>query len=804
MTVASSVVASLKILLGVDASGAASGFKEAANEARKFERAVAPLSLVGRKLEQAGKVMSVAVTLPLAAAGYQATRLAMAAVESENLFTVSMGRMADKARAWSNETAKALKMNSYELRQMVGTFNVMLGSMGAGEQAAYDMSTALAKLAYDMASFYNLDVADAFQKLQSGISGEVEPLKRLGILVNENTVKEYAYAHGIARRGEELTNSQKVMARYGVIMEQTSKAQGDMARTLDSPANKLRAMKARLEEAAIAFGTLLLPVVSRLADGVKSLADWFNQLDPAAKKTVVTVAAVAAAMGPALLVTGALVRAAVSLATAKTVLATLLRGRVVPAVAASAAATAADTAATTANTVATNLNATAQRMLAASTLTGKAGFGDLAKVLGGLNRNIIVSEHAAKTFSGVLGGAGGAGGLAGSLSGVGGALTAIAGPLLIAGAAFLFIYAATKKWGDAAKPIPSVLSETERNSRTLTAAVDGTKAALSSAEGPARRYAEQLEVIGDSADYAATRLKRTKEAMESATAYEAEVANRAMGDRWAAWAAGMPTVLPGAKEIPTPPGEPNPDDVASGLSKVSAALSAISEELSIVDAEWGLWAARFRGAEGDPAWQAARVEHLADKMRALKDSIAAVSAMKGKDAEETRQLTLCLLELQTQLAEATKEYEKAKAAMSAPSPERSRYMLYVGEQAAKHGGWDEYVAWGISAYRRRMGEAASGLTDEEIKAILFPALPKAAEGAIVKARPGGTLVVAGEGGKDEAIVPLTKDGSFARSIVVNIYNTLGVVKPQDAQRVGEGLGMGLATYLRRKGVALAT
>ncbi len=113
----------------------------------------------------------------------KALDMAMDAVESENLFEESMGGMADSAREWSKQLRKDLGLNEYEVRKNVATFNVMFDSMGISEDAAYDMATGMSQLAYDMASFYNLPTEEAFQKLQAGITGEAEPLKRLGILV---------------------------------------------------------------------------------------------------------------------------------------------------------------------------------------------------------------------------------------------------------------------------------------------------------------------------------------------------------------------------------------------------------------------------------------------------------------------------------------------------------------------------------------------------------------------------------------------------------------------------------------------
>ncbi len=259
----------------------------------------------GASLADTGRMLTVGVTAPLVAAGSAAVKMAMEAVESENLFKVSMGGMANAARVWSEDLRKSLGLNSYELRRQVGVFNSMFTSMGLGSKASYDLSTGLTKLAYDMASFYNIRPDEALEKLRSGIVGEVEPLRALGVVVDEATVKVYAYTHGIATQGTELTTQQKVLARYGAIMDQTSKAQGDLARTADSPTNRLRVLRSQVEYTATSFGMALLPAfqaaleaATPLAAKLGQMAEGFSRLRPSTRTTIIEVTGAAAVLGP--------------------------------------------------------------------------------------------------------------------------------------------------------------------------------------------------------------------------------------------------------------------------------------------------------------------------------------------------------------------------------------------------------------------------------------------------------------------------------------------------------------------------
>jgi len=265
------------------------------------------MKVFGDKLSSVGKTLSTAVTLPILGIATASTKLAMDAVESENLFEVAMGDMADDARKWSDETSKALGLNAYTVRKNVATYNAMLTSMGLTTDESLNFSESLTQLSYDMASFYNLSPEEAFNKLKSGISGEAEPLKALGILVNENTVKTYAYANGIAKQGEKLTETQKIQARYGVIMEATKNAQGDLARTLDSPTNKLRVMQEQVTQLGIQFGQILIPVLEKIIGVVKPLMDAFQGLSKEQQEQIVKIALVAAAAGPVIGIVGKII-----------------------------------------------------------------------------------------------------------------------------------------------------------------------------------------------------------------------------------------------------------------------------------------------------------------------------------------------------------------------------------------------------------------------------------------------------------------------------------------------------------------
>ena len=218
---------------------------------------------------------------------------AMNAAESESLFAVSLGGYADKAREWSTQLSDALGLDPYALRKNVGTLYNMTTSMGLTKDASYELSTGLAQLGEDMASFYNLSSEEAFTKLRSGLTGEAEPLKALGILVDEQTIKQVAYRTGIAKTGEELTQQEKVLARYRAILEQTGNAQGDLARTMDSPANQLRRTLNEIHIASVEFGSSLMPLVQT---GLPIFRQIVADISPVAKTAATGISTISTAL----------------------------------------------------------------------------------------------------------------------------------------------------------------------------------------------------------------------------------------------------------------------------------------------------------------------------------------------------------------------------------------------------------------------------------------------------------------------------------------------------------------------------
>lgn len=206
----------------------------------------------------AAKVVSVGAIIKATASSINA---AMNFIEDENLFQVSMGKWADATREWSNEVQNSVGVSAAWLRKYSGVMTNMTASMGLAQDQAVKLGKGIALLPNDIASFYNISAESAFEKIQSAMAGMPRPLQELGIMVRDSEVKQVAYANGIARTGDELNTTQKAMATYLAILQRTSNAQGDLARTINSPANQFRMLKTSIKDLAVAIGTMFQPLL---------------------------------------------------------------------------------------------------------------------------------------------------------------------------------------------------------------------------------------------------------------------------------------------------------------------------------------------------------------------------------------------------------------------------------------------------------------------------------------------------------------------------------------------------------------
>ncbi len=211
---------------------------------------------------------------------YSAIDKSNAYTENIHLFSVAMGEHADAALTYAESVSNALGIDTSEWVRAQGVFMTISTGFGIASDRAALMSQNLTQLGYDLASFYNLNTSDAMDKLKSGLAGELEPLRAIGYDLSQAKLEAIALSKGIDKSVSSMTQAEKAQLRYYAIMTQVTTAQGDMARTLDQPANQIRVLKAQFEMAARSIGNIfipalnaILPIAIAVIQVVRSLAD---------------------------------------------------------------------------------------------------------------------------------------------------------------------------------------------------------------------------------------------------------------------------------------------------------------------------------------------------------------------------------------------------------------------------------------------------------------------------------------------------------------------------------------------------
>lgn len=220
------------------------------------------------------------VTIYRAAAKLMSTAIAKSSQYTEdlNLFTVSMGKYAEEAYNYAQKVSEIVGIDPAEWMRNQGVFNTIITGFGvAGDKAAY-MSKNLTQLGYDIASFYNLDFESAMQKVQSGIAGELEPLRRLGYDLSVARLEQERLNLGIDKSVSSMTQAEKSQLRYYAMMTQVTQVQGDMARTLEQPANMLRVLRAQFEQCARAIGNLFIPILVKVLPFAIAVANALREI----------------------------------------------------------------------------------------------------------------------------------------------------------------------------------------------------------------------------------------------------------------------------------------------------------------------------------------------------------------------------------------------------------------------------------------------------------------------------------------------------------------------------------------------
>ena len=198
--------------------------------------------------------------------------------EAANLFGVSMKELTGEASTFINKMETLLGIDPTEAMNNMATIQGLTTSFGMASDKAYVLSKNLTQLGYDLASLKNIPVAESFTKIQAAISGELEPIRRLGVDISNARLQQELLNLGYSQSVSTLSQADKAVLRYIAIMKQTTDAQGDFARTLSSPANMIRILQAQLNSLARAVGSLLYPALKSILPPLIAAVELVKEL----------------------------------------------------------------------------------------------------------------------------------------------------------------------------------------------------------------------------------------------------------------------------------------------------------------------------------------------------------------------------------------------------------------------------------------------------------------------------------------------------------------------------------------------
>lgn len=290
-----SSLASINVKFSADILGFS---KEMQNVMRELDKA-------GKKFKEIGTSMSTYITAPILAAGAASIKFASDYNESLNKVDVSFKNSSASVKDFAKTSLESFGIAEGTALDLASSYGDMGTSLGLSTEKAASMSTSLVGLAGDLASFKNISIDIANTALTGVFTGETESLKKLGIVMTEGNLQNYAYSQGMKTKVADMDQATKVNLRYAYILSVTTNAQGDFTRTGAGAANQMRVFQESLKQLAAQFGAVILPLFTRMITAINEHIKAFGKLSQETRTVIVVVAGLVAVIGPLLLAIGA-------------------------------------------------------------------------------------------------------------------------------------------------------------------------------------------------------------------------------------------------------------------------------------------------------------------------------------------------------------------------------------------------------------------------------------------------------------------------------------------------------------------
>ena len=264
---------------------------------------------VGMNVAKVGAGMTAGLTAPLVMVGSKAFGMASDFEESLNKVTVAFGDNSKEVVDWSKTTLSSFGIAQGTALEMASLFGDMGTGMGLSMDEASKMSSGMVGLAGDLASFKNVQLDIAQTALAGIFTGETESLKKMGIVMTEANLEQFALSQGIEKSMKDMTQAEKVNLRYAYVTEMSKNSVGDFARTSESSANQVRLLQESTKELVTQLGQELLPIITPIIKDIVELVKKFSAMDQGTKELIVKIGMFVAVAGPVITVIGGIIGA---------------------------------------------------------------------------------------------------------------------------------------------------------------------------------------------------------------------------------------------------------------------------------------------------------------------------------------------------------------------------------------------------------------------------------------------------------------------------------------------------------------
>lgn len=273
------------------------------------EKGLKSLKQKGESLASVGKSLTLGVTTPIVGIGAASLKAASSAAEMESKFDTVFKSLSKEADGWATNYAKAIGRSKYEIKEAISNQADLYYGMGFTADEAYNLSKQVTTLGYDLASFNNVNDAQAVEAMQKALMGETESAKMLGVNLTDTIMQTSEFTRETGKSWNELSMAEKAQVRYKEAVKQSSNAIGDAERTADGFANMTKRLKGQLSEMGVEIGKVILPVASKLVKVMSNGLDKvlsFTKENPKLVAAIVAIAGALAAIGPTLFIVGKL------------------------------------------------------------------------------------------------------------------------------------------------------------------------------------------------------------------------------------------------------------------------------------------------------------------------------------------------------------------------------------------------------------------------------------------------------------------------------------------------------------------